>query len=211
MASSFELGRQSVARWLAKGGENVPSEQQVFTPATEKYLVEAPIGKGGMGEVYLVSDQDLQRQVAMKILRPEHGVGREQQLHFVAEAQATSQLEHPGIPPVHDIGVSPDGRIYFTMKLVRGRTLREVLHDLLLKRRDVQREYTLHRLVTVLERVAETMHFAHERGVIHRDLKPENIMLGDLRLLLSEDRRAERRPANHGKVSRPFSHSNRRR
>ncbi|MFB3065042.1 MAG: SUMF1/EgtB/PvdO family nonheme iron enzyme [Planctomycetota bacterium] len=178
MASSFELGRQSVARWLAKGGENVPSEQ-VFTPATEKYLVEAPIGKGGMGEVYLVSDQDLQRQVAMKILRPEHGVGREQQLHFVAEAQATSQLEHPGIPPVHDIGVSPDGRIYFTMKLVRGRTLREVLHDLLLKRRDVQREYTLHRLVTVLERVAETMHFAHERGVIHRDLKPENIMLGD--------------------------------
>ena len=62
---------------------------------------------------------------------------RERRLHFVAEAQATRQLEHPGIPPVHDLGLTPDGRLYFTMKLVRGRTLREVLHDLFLKRREV--------------------------------------------------------------------------
>ena len=111
--------------------------------------------------------------------RGDAGIGREQRLHFVAEAQATSQLEHPGIPPVHDIGLTADGRPYFTMKLVRGRTLREVLHDLVLRRRQIQREYSLHRLVTILERIAEALQFAHERGVVHRDIKPENVMLGD--------------------------------
>jgi len=172
MASGLDLGRGSVAKFAEGDGE-------AFVPAQEKYAVEAPIGRGGMGEVFLVMDRDLRRQVAMKILRPDVATGREARLHFLAEAQATSQLEHPGIPPVHDIGVAKDGRIYFTMKLVRGRTLREIVHDLLLKRREVQVEYTLHKLVTILERICETMHFAHERGVIHRDLKPENVMLGD--------------------------------
>jgi serine/threonine-protein kinase len=172
MASGLDLGRGSVAKFAEGEGE-------AFVPAQEKYTVEAPIGRGGMGEVFLVMDKDLRRQVAMKILRHDAATGREARLHFLAEAQATSQLEHPGIPPVHDIGVAKDGRIYFTMKLVRGRTLREIVHDLLLKRREVQVEYTLHKLVTILERICETMHFAHERGVIHRDLKPENVMLGD--------------------------------
>ncbi|MCK6458529.1 MAG: SUMF1/EgtB/PvdO family nonheme iron enzyme [Planctomycetes bacterium] len=167
--------RKSILAWAegapkAAGGE--------FVPAKEKFVVEAPIGSGGMGEVFLVTDQDLRRQVAMKILRAD-AKDREMRLQFIAEAQATSQLEHPGIPPVHDLGRTPDGRPYFTMKLVSGRTLREVLHDLLLKRKEVLREYTLHKLVSVLERICETLHFAHERGVIHRDLKPENVMLGD--------------------------------
>jgi serine/threonine-protein kinase len=69
--------------------------------------------------------------------------------------------------------------VYFTMKLVRGRTLQEILKDLLIGARAVRREWTLHKLVTILERVAEAAHFAHEKGVIHRDLKPENIMLGE--------------------------------
>ncbi|MHC4550010.1 MAG: SUMF1/EgtB/PvdO family nonheme iron enzyme [Planctomycetota bacterium] len=175
MTTDLDLGRRSIVDWAESAPDKAGAE---FVPAQEKFLVETPIGKGGMGEVFLVTDQDLRRQVAMKILRPDMG-GRESRLHFVAEAQATSQLEHPGIPPVHDIGVTGDGRPYFTMKLVRGRTLAEVLHDLVLKRREVQREYTLHRLVTIAERIAETLHFAHERGVIHRDLKPENVMLGD--------------------------------
>ncbi|MHC4729884.1 MAG: bifunctional serine/threonine-protein kinase/formylglycine-generating enzyme family protein [Planctomycetota bacterium] len=172
----MDLGRRSIVEWA----ESAPEESAAaFVPSQDKFVVENSIGRGGMGEVFLVSDKDLRRQVAMKVLRPDMGLGREPRLHFVAEAQATSQLEHPGIPPVHDIGVTGDGRPYFTMKLVRGRTLAEVLRDLVLKRREVQREYTLHRLVTILERIAETLHFSHERGVIHRDLKPENIMLGD--------------------------------
>ncbi len=172
----LDLGRRSIVEWA----ESAPEEgADAFVPAEEKFSVETSIGRGGMGEVFLVTDQDLKRQVAMKILRKDIAPGREQRLHFVAEAQATSQLEHPGIPPVHDIGLTKDGRPYFTMKLVRGRTLHEVLHDLVLKRREIQREYTLHQLVTIMERIAEALQFAHERGVVHRDIKPENIMLGD--------------------------------
>ncbi|MDH3590832.1 MAG: SUMF1/EgtB/PvdO family nonheme iron enzyme [Planctomycetota bacterium] len=171
----MDLGRKSIVEWA----ESAPDGGTDFTPAQEKYHVEAPIGSGGMGEVLLVTDQDLRRQVAMKLIRKDAAIGQDQRLHFIAEAQATSQLEHPGIPPVHDIGLTAEGRLYFTMKLVQGRTLREVLHDLLLKRREVHREYTQHKLISILERVCEPLHFSHEKGVVHRDLKPENIMLGD--------------------------------
>ena len=176
MSDGWKFGRESV---LAGSRSRVVGGGPAFSPAKDKYTVETAIGRGGMGEILLVTDQDLRRQVAMKVLLPEAAGDEESRLHFVAEAQATSQLEHPGIPPVHDIGVTADGRLYFTMKLVRGRTLREILHDLVVRRAEVQREWTLHRLVSVLERMCETLHFAHERGVVHRDLKPENVMLGD--------------------------------
>ncbi len=175
------FGRMSVVARVGgeldtRQGEAVPGGGgAAFTPAAQKYETEASIGQGGMGEVLLVSDRDLMRQVAMKVLREEVAGSKAHRLKFVAEAQATSQLEHPGIPPVHDIGITPEGRVYFTMKLVRGRTLGEVVKDLVLGARAVRREYTLHKLVSILEKITETLHFAHERGVIHRDLKPENI------------------------------------
>ncbi len=162
----MELGRQSIVEWA----EGAPDGGADFTPAAEKYRVEAPIGSGGMGEVLLVTDQDLRRQVAMKLIRRDAAIGRDQRLHFIAEAQATSQLEHPGIPPVHDIGLTPDNRLYFTMKLVQGRTLREVLHDLALKRREVHREYSLHKLISILERICEPLHFSQRRWSLRRPL-----------------------------------------
>jgi serine/threonine-protein kinase len=175
MAEQGEFGRGSI---VALVGEEAPVGAS-FTPASEKYDVEGRIGVGGMGEVLLVADRDLRRQIAMKVIRGEKADAPFHRARFVAEAQATSQLEHPGIPPVHDIGIAPDGRLCFTMKLVRGRTLADVLKELLLGTRAMKREYTLHRLVSILERVSEALHFAHEKGVIHRDLKPENVMLGD--------------------------------
>jgi eukaryotic-like serine/threonine-protein kinase len=181
-----EIGRRSVIMMLTAAGELAPVEPSAEAPDTaefavaeDKYDVEGTIGAGGMGEVLLVHDRDLRRQVAMKVLREEIAKDPAQKLNFVAEAQATSQLEHPGIPPVHDIGVTPSGRVYFTMKLVRGKTLQEVLRDLAEGDPETEREYTLHKLVSILERVSEALHFAHERGVIHRDLKPENLMLGE--------------------------------
>ena len=148
-----------------------------FEPAPEKYVIEGRLGRGGMGDVFLTADKDLGRNVAMKVLRDDldHAPISE----FVAEAQATSQLDHPGIPPVYDIGLAQDGRVYFTMKLLRGKSLAEVIQSLSRQEDAVCQEFTLHRLVTILERIAETLHFAHERGVIHRDIKPANIMLGD--------------------------------
>jgi serine/threonine-protein kinase len=178
MAEAGGFGRESVVTKIPAPSDPGPSGGPAASPA-EKYTVEGRIGAGGMGEVLLVQDRDLRRQVAMKVMRPDLAGSRSHRDRFVAEAQATSQLEHPGIPPVHDIGVARDGSVYFTMKLVRGRTLREILQHLLINRREVREEFTLHRLVTVLERICEAVHFAHEKGVLHRDLKPENVMLGE--------------------------------
>jgi eukaryotic-like serine/threonine-protein kinase len=181
MAHGSDLGRESVlARIGAAAGEAGDRGGGVaFVPAKEKYAIEGVVGSGGMGEVLLATDRDLKRQVAMKFLRRDATEREDLRRQFVAEAQATSQLEHPGIPPIHDIGIAPDGRLWFTMKLVRGRTLAEILHDLFVKRAQVHREWTLHRLVGVVERLCEALHFAHERGVVHRDVKPQNVMLGD--------------------------------
>ena len=184
MADQGGFGRESVVSVL--GGRTLTSHGTAGGGAApergtrgEKYEVTASIGAGGMGEVLLVKDLDLRREVAMKVMKRDLAILDEHRLKFVAEAQATSQLEHPGIPPVHDLGLTPEGALHFTMKLVRGRTLRDVLHDLLLNRKEVRQEYTLHRLVSILERICEALHFAHEKGVLHRDLKPENLMLGD--------------------------------
>jgi serine/threonine protein kinase/formylglycine-generating enzyme required for sulfatase activity len=174
------FGRQSVVIAVGAAGPGaVVAEAEEFAPAAEKYEIEGRIGGGGMGEVLLVSDKDLRRQVAMKVIRPRIAGEKVHRVKFVAEAQATSQLEHPGIPPVHDIGITREGRVWFTMKLVRGKTLAEILRDLMIGVRPVKREWTLHKLVSALEQVAQALHFAHEKGVVHRDLKPENIMLGD--------------------------------
>ena len=184
MGDSRRLGRRSVvarltAETVLPADLPIPGAEGPPAPEGEKYSVEGPIGSGGMGEVVLVRDRDLRRQVAMKMMKPAAAAHPRNRMRFVAEAQTTSQLEHPGIPPIHDLGITADGVPYFTMKLVRGRTLREVLHDLFLGRKEVRRDWSLHRLVTGLERICEAVHFAHELGVVHRDLKPENIMLGD--------------------------------
>lgn len=181
------FGRRSVVTRIAPGGGLAAPEPAdgagpgsgEFAPAEEKYERLAPIGAGGMGEVILVHDRDLRRDVAMKFLRANLAGDAAMRRKFVAEAQATSQLEHPGIPPVHDLGLTPQGNVYFTMKVVRGETLGGVLKKLVLGSKEVRQTYTLHRLVSTLERMCEACHFAHEKGVVHRDLKPENVMLGE--------------------------------
>ncbi|HYO52224.1 serine/threonine-protein kinase, partial [Archangium sp.] len=136
------------------------------------------IGMGGMGEVRRVLDRVLQRQLAMKIIHGPSRLSPDTLARFMAEARITAQLEHPGIVPVHDLGTLPDGRAYFTMKEVQGRSFSESIREMHRSATQPPR-WSLRRLVDIFLRICESMAYAHARGVIHRDLKPSNIMVGE--------------------------------
>jgi eukaryotic-like serine/threonine-protein kinase len=131
-----------------------------------KYRLAGVAGAGGMGTVYVVEDKDLQRRVALKVLDlPDPGI----EARLRREAQVLARLEHPGIVPVHDVGVLPDGRAFYTMKWVQGDGL-----DRHLARGPVP----LAERLRLFLRIADPVAFAHAHGVLHRDLKPENVMVG---------------------------------
>jgi serine/threonine protein kinase len=148
------------------------------TQDRKRYVVVKEIARGGMGKVLEVEDTELRRSVALKVLRKELLGRRDVVERFLEEAQITGQLEHPNIVPVHEMGVDGAGNLYFTMKLVEGASLAEVLLRLREGNRDALNEYPLLRLLDVFIKICEGMSFAHNRGVIHRDLKPANIMVG---------------------------------
>ena len=130
------------------------------------------IGRGGVGVVYKGRDQDLGRDVAMKVLKDEYARHPDVLARFVEEAQIGGQLQHPGIVPVYELGLQADERPYFAMKLVKGETLQAQL-----ARRDDPAK-NRRRFLGIFEQVCQTIAYAHARRVIHRDLKPANIMIG---------------------------------
>ena len=148
-----------------------------------------PIGSGSFGEVRRVRDTLLDRVVAMKLLRVDHADRDHVRRRFLVEAQITAQLQHPGIVSVHDRGELPDGRLWFTMKEVRGRTLRDVLDELHVTKwvGATPSGWTFRRAVDAFARIAQAMAYAHSRGVVHRDLKPENLMVGEFGEVLVMD------------------------
>src|SRR5262245_8901533 len=137
-----------------------------------RYQLLGEIGHGGMGAVIKGRDPDLGRDLAVKVLLAEHRDDPELVRRFLEEAQIGGQLQHPGIGPVHGLGQLDDGRPYFTMKLVKGRTLSALLAD------RESRGHEQPRFLAIFEQVCQTMAYAHAREVIHRDLKPSNIMVG---------------------------------
>ena len=157
-----------------------------LTPAEFRYEYVDEVGRGGMGVVLKVRDRDLGRHLAMKVVTGSDAgstsaVGRSKLTRFLEEAQITGQLDHPGIVPVHELGMDANGRCFFTMRLVKGRDLRAVI-DALHQAEPIQdrvlAEWTTTRALWAVHRVCETMAFAHSKDVIHRDLKPANIMVG---------------------------------
>lgn len=137
----------------------------------ERYEIDGEIARGGMGAVFKARDRELDCQVAMKVLLRS---GSFSEHRFRREARLTARLSHPGVVPVHDVGKASDDRLFFTMRLVEGRTFRDVIDAVHAK----DPEWPLSRAIDVMIRVCETMAFAHSKGIVHRDLKPSNIMVG---------------------------------
>ncbi len=178
MGPRGSLHRIGIAGGVSIGNPGSGSVDEVLAKAAtpQKYVIAGEIDRGGMGTILRAVDRDLRREVAMKVLNG--GDDARTRRRFIEEAQVAGQLEHPNIVPVHELEVDADGRVFFTMKLVRGRSLAQVLEDLRI-RPDAVREWPLSRLLRIFLSVLNAMAFAHDRGVIHRDLKPANLMLGD--------------------------------
>ncbi|MEY2746826.1 MAG: hypothetical protein RL112_1868 [Planctomycetota bacterium] len=169
-----------------EGASSGPSSEllrklQARIPATSRYRVLQELARGGMGAVLRVWDEDLRRTLAMKVVlarerAPTSDSKSEARVlgRFLEEAQVTGQLDHPGIVPVHELGLGSNGQVYFTMRLVRGEDLRAI-YGRVLRGED---GWTTTRAVGVLLKACEAMSYAHDKGVVHRDLKPGNIMVG---------------------------------
>lgn len=153
----------------------------------EKYKFRRSIACGGMKVVLEVRDMDTMRNVAMAVMPDAQSRPPADILRFIQEARLTASLEHPNIVPVHDIGLDANGSPYFTMKLLRGRTLAALLTELETGDEDFRKTFPLYRLLRIFLKICSGVDFAHSRGVIHLDLKPENIQLGDFGEVLIMD------------------------
>jgi len=158
----------------AAATQSAPGTPYPWEESLPRYGDLGIIGRGGMGEVRRVRDRYLNRTLAMKTLRVDRpqAIGR-----FIEEAQVTAQLQHPAIIPVHDIGTLPDGRLYYTMQEVHGKTFEQVILEA--HHQPAPPKWSLRQLVSILQRACEGVGYAHQHGVLHRDLKPSNVMIGD--------------------------------
>jgi serine/threonine protein kinase len=155
------------------GDQSLPaSDPTTATPNAIRYVLGHEIARGGMGVVYRATDTTLGREVAVKVLSDKFGPDSAAARRFADEARIAGQLQHPAIPPVHDLGNLPDGRPFLAMKLIQGDTL----DALLAQRLDTTRDHG--RFVAVFEQACQALALAHARDVIHRDLKPANVMVG---------------------------------
>ena len=153
---------------------------QVLPPAIlkeRKYDVGNVVAVGGMGEVLEAKEAALERRVAMKVMLG--ATSKDDLQRFINEARITGQLEHPNIVPVHELSVDEYEQVFYTMKLVKGATLKDLIERLASNKQAAVKQYPLPALLTAFQKVCDAVAFAHSKKVLHRDLKPENIMLGE--------------------------------
>ncbi|MBZ4419267.1 serine/threonine-protein kinase [Myxococcus sp. RHSTA-1-4] len=155
--------------WHGERVDLLPSQR-------ERFEEMRPLGQGGMGEVVLLKDNDIERLVALKRL-PENA-DLDRVLRFVEEIRTVGQLDHPNIVPVHDVGVDERGRYFFVMKHLQGETLESLISKLRQGDRDTHERFNFRARVQICLGVLNAVAYAHRKGFIHRDLKPANIMVG---------------------------------
>lgn len=135
-----------------------------------RYMFLSTVAKGGKSIIKSCKDMHLNRLVAYKTLRPEFEKDETEITRLLREARVSAMLQHPNTMPVYEVGRDNRGNYYFTMKLVHGYTLREIM--------DYRERYDLTQLIEVIENIAHALAYAHAHGVAHRDIKPENILAG---------------------------------
>lgn len=150
-----------------------PEPHPDFVTAKTRYQIIREIGSGGVGVVFLARDLDLERSVALKILRAGVDIESDLAMRFVNEARIMARLQHPGIPDVYDQGKCRDGRPFHSMMLIEGQTMHAKIND----RR--QNRHHQAELLTIFARLTQAVAYAHMNRVVHLDLKPGNVMLGD--------------------------------
>ncbi len=158
----------------------LPRAGEPVTPTSPqpRYRLEQQLGRGGMGEVEAVLDNDIGRMVAVKRRR----VGLEDAAglaRFADEIRTVGQLEHPNIVPIHDVGIDDLGRHYFVMKYVDGETLADIIRHLKAGDLETHARYGFEERMRVFRGMLEAVDFAHDAGILHRDLKPANVMVGE--------------------------------
>jgi eukaryotic-like serine/threonine-protein kinase len=156
-------------QWNGDRPDVVPFERERFEEVRQ-------LGQGGMGEVVLLKDHDIERTVALKRL-PE-GADLDRVLRFVEEIRTVGQLDHPNIVPLHDVGIDQRGRYFFVMKHLQGETLETIIDKLRQGDAAMHARFTFPMRMQVFMGVLNAVAYAHRKGIIHRDLKPANIMVG---------------------------------
>jgi serine/threonine protein kinase/tetratricopeptide (TPR) repeat protein len=172
---------------LAKAGE--PDLYATVSPSAlmagasgSRFRILRPHARGGLGEVFVARDEELNREVALKEIQDRQADNADSRSRFVLEAEITGGLEHPGIVPVYGLGTYADGRPYYAMRFIRGDSLKDAIERF--HKADAagmdpgQRTLELRGLLGRFVDVCNAIAYAHSRGVLHRDLKPGNIMLG---------------------------------
>jgi WD40 repeat protein/serine/threonine protein kinase len=148
-----------------------------------RFTILRPHASGGLGQVSVALDRELNREVALKAIRPEHADDPQSRARFLLEAEVTGRLEHPGIVPVYGLGCDAAGRPFYAMRFVKGQSLKEAIEQFHEKEGGLERDrrqgsLRLRALLNRFVAVCNVVAYAHSRGVVHRDLKPSNILLG---------------------------------
>ncbi|HEX4150047.1 MAG TPA: protein kinase, partial [Pirellulales bacterium] len=172
----------SETRTINFGGGPASSIGDTACPSGPRFRIVRPHAKGGLGEVFVAVDGELNRHVALKHIQDRHADDAMVRNRFLLEAEITGGLEHPSIVPVYGLGIYPDGRPYYAMRFIRGDSLLQAIKRF---HRESPRGANastkmleLRKLLGRLISVCDAIEYAHSRGVLHRDLKPGNIMLG---------------------------------